>query len=420
MNRHGSLAALLGVSLLSLDAALAATAPLRIAETELEPMAFEQLEGWAAEDHLAALSAFRSSCVAVRRRAARRDAGRTRQEPKPIEQPLSAACEMAAELGGNVGRLSAQRFFEAAFRPVRISKLGERDGFLTGYYEPEVEGRRKPGDGFMVPMYAQPAELVAGTVKKKAARIHGFPNRGKIGRRVGKKLVEYHDRAAIEDGALKGRGLEIAWLKDPIDAFFIHIQGSARVRLEDGKILRLNYAAHNGHAYLPVGRVLADRGVVPRAEMTMDKIRAYFAETPEEGREIMRMNRSFVFFREVAELAADAEAVGAQGLPLTRERSIAVDRAIHAYGTPFWIEAELPLQSESTLTSFRRLMLAQDTGSAIVGPARADVYFGAGIDAGTIAGRLKHAGRFFMLVPRAIDPALGAEDTPLPPPRPQP
>ncbi len=417
MNRHGGLAALLGVWLLfSIESAIAATAPLRIPETELEPMAFEQLDGWAAEDHLAALAAFRSSCVAVRRRSERRDAGRTRQEPKPIEQPLSAACEAAAELDGNVGRLSARRFFEAAFRPVRISKIGECDGFLTGYYEPEVEGRRKPGDGFVIPMYRQPAELVA----KKQARMHGFPNRGKIGRRAGRKLVEYHDRAAIEDGALKDRGLEICWLKDPIDAFFIHIQGSARVRLEDGKILRLNYAAHNGHTYLPVGRVLADRGVVPRAEMTMDKIRAYFAETPDEGREIMRMNRSFIFFREVAELAPDAEAVGAQGLPLTRERSIAVDRAIHAYGTPFWIEAELPFESERTMTSFRRLMLAQDTGSAIVGPARADVYFGAGIDAGTIAGRLKHAGRFFMLVPRAIDPALGAEDTPLPPPRPKP
>ncbi len=420
MNRHGALAVLLGVSLLSIDPAFAATAPLRIPETELEPMTFEQLDGWTAEDHLAALSAFRSSCVAVRRRAARRDAGRNRQQPKLIEEPLAAACKMAAELGDNVGGPSARRFFETAFRPVRISKLGERDGFLTGYYEPEVEGRRKPGDGFTVPMYRQPAELVAGAVKKKHARTHGFPNRGKVGRRVGKKLVEYHDRASIEDGVLKDRGLEICWLKDPIDAFFIHIQGSARVRLEDGKILRLNYAAHNGHTYLPVGRVLADRGVVPRAEMTMDKIRAYFAETPEEGREIMRMNRSFIFFREVTELAPDAEAVGAQGLPLTRERSIAVDRAIHAYGTPFWIEAELPLESENTMTQFRRLMLAQDTGSAIVGPARADVYFGAGIDAGTVAGRLKHAGRFFMLVPRAIDPALGAEHTPLPPPRPKP
>lgn len=414
MKRLGGLAALLGVSLISIDAPGAAAAPLRIPETELEPAAFEQLDGWAAEDHLAALSAFRSSCVAVRKRAGRRDAGRTRQERKPVEAPLSAACEIAAELGENIDRLNARHFFESVFRPVRISKLGERDGFLTGYYEPEVEGRRKPGDGFTIPMYRQPAELVA----KMQARTHGFPNRGKVGRRVGRKLVEYHDRAAIEDGALKDRGLEICWLRDPIDAFFIHIQGSARIRLEDGKVLRLNYAAHNGHTYLPVGRVLADRGIVPRAEMTMDKIRAYFAETPEEGREIMRMNRSFIFFREVIELAPDAEAVGAQGLPLTRERSIAVDRAIHAYGTPFWIEAELPLENETTMTSFRRLMLAQDTGSAIVGPARADVYFGAGIDAGTVAGRLRHAGRFFMLVPRQIDPARGAERTPLPRPKP--
>ncbi len=175
MNRPGALAALLGVLLLSIDPAFAASAPLRFAESELEPMVFEQLDGWAAEDHLAALSAFRSSCVAVRRRAERRAAGRTRQAPKPIEESLSAACEMAAELGGNVGRLSARRFFEVAFRPVRISRLGERDGFLTGYYEPEVEGRRKPGDGFTIPMYRQPAELVAGAVKRRSRACTDFP-----------------------------------------------------------------------------------------------------------------------------------------------------------------------------------------------------------------------------------------------------
>ena len=407
-----------GVGVLAWLAAAAATAePLRIPETELEPVAFEQLDRWTAEDHLAALAAFRASCVAVLKAGERRDAGRTRREPRPIDEPLREACELASELRGTLGPLSARRFFEQAFRPVRISKLGERDGFITGYYEPEVEGRRTPEEGFTVPIYRQPAELVAQKPKRAAV---GFPNRGKIGHRAKKKFVPYHDRAAIEDGALKDRGLEICWLRDPIDAFFIHIQGSARIRLDDGKILRINYAAHNGHTYLPVGRVLADRGIVPRSEMTMDKIRTYLTEVPEEGREIMRMNKSFIFFREVIELPADAEAVGAQGLPLTRERSIAVDRAIHSLGTPFWIEAELPLESEQALKPFRRLMVAQDTGSAIVGPARADIYFGAGVDAGTIAGRLRHAGRFYMLVPRAIDPALGAEATPLPPPRPKP
>ena len=413
MQRFG-LAATVGGFLLALLSAAAANQALRVPETEFEPIAFSQLEGWDAEDHRAALAAFRKSCAAVIAVAEGRNAKRARPPARPIDGPLSEACAIAAEMRGPVGALSARRFFEMQFRPVRISKLGEREGFITGYYEPEVEGRRTPGDGFTVPIYRQPKDLVA----VKRAGVVGFPNRGKVGRREGKKLVGYPDRAAIEDGALKDRGLEICWLKDPIEAFFIHIQGSARIRIEDGKLLRINYAAHNGHPYLAVGRVLAERGIVPREEMTMDKIRAYFAEAPEEGREIMRMNKSFIFFREV-ELGPDAEPIGAQGIPLVPGRSIAVDKAIHAYGTPFWIEAELPLQSEVSLAPFRRLMLAQDTGSAIVGPARADIYFGAGIDAGTVAGRLRHPGRFFMLVPRAIDPALRADEMPVPPPRPK-
>jgi membrane-bound lytic murein transglycosylase A len=393
-----------------------AAEPLRIPESELEPVAFESLDGWAAEDHRAAFAAFRESCIAVSRAVEPRAAKRAGRPVRPIHHALDKACVVARELRGPIGALSARRFFESEFRAVRISRLGERDGFITGYYEPEVEGRRTPDHEFRYPMYRKPPELVA----RRQAGVVGFPNRGKVGRREGKKLVEYHDRAAIEDGALKGRGLEICWLRDPIDAFFIHIQGSARIRLEDGKLLRLNYEAHNGHTYFAVGRALADRGIVPRAEMTMDKIRTYFAEMPEEGREMMRMNRSFIFFREV-ELAPEAEAIGAQGVPLVRERSIAVDRALHAYGTPFWIEAELPLtiESEHTLVPFRRMMLAQDTGSAIVGPARADIYFGAGIDAGTVAGRLRHPGRFYMLVPRALDPGLHGREIPLPPSRPK-
>jgi membrane-bound lytic murein transglycosylase A len=417
MRRFSLVAAVGGFSLVSLSA-VAASPPLRIPDTELEPMTFSQLEGWGAEDHGAALAAFRKSCTAVIAVASGRRAERSRRPTRslrPIDGPLREICERAADLRGPVGALRARRFFETEFRPVRIAKLGEREGFITGYYEPEVEGRRTRGDGFDVPIYRQPKDLVA----VKRANVAGFPNRGKVRRRIGKKLIPYHDRATIEDGVLKGRDLEICWLKDPIDAFFIHIQGSARVRLEDGRLLRINYAAHNGHPYLAVGRVLAERGVVPREEMTMDKIRTYFAEEPEEGREIMRMNRSFIFFREV-ELGPEAEPAGAQGVPLIPGRSIAVDKAIHAYGTPFWIEAELPLDNEFALAPFRRLMLAQDTGSAIVGPARADIYFGAGVDAGTVAGRLRHPGRFYMLVPRAIDPALGAARMPLPPPRPKP
>jgi membrane-bound lytic murein transglycosylase A len=242
--------------------------------------------------------------------------------------------------------------------------------------------------------------------------------RTKAGTHKAGRIAAFYDRTAIENGALAGRDLEICWVSDEIDAFFTHIQGSARVRLRDGKILRINYAAQNGHPYLAVGRVLIERGIVPAEEMSMDKIRTYISEHADEGRELMRMNRSYVFFREVNELGPDAEPIGAQGVSLTRDRSIAVDRSIHVYGTPFWIEAELPLERESELAPFRRLMLAQDTGGAIVGPARADIYFGAGIEAGTVAGRLRHPGKFFMLVPRSADPARVA-DVPLPPKRPK-
>jgi membrane-bound lytic murein transglycosylase A len=190
------------------------------------------------------------------------------------------------------------------------------------------------------------------------------------------------------------------------------------VRLRDGKLMRINYDAQNGHPYLAVGRILIERGIVPKEEMSMDKIRTFISEHPEEGRELMRMNRSYIFFREVSELGQEEEPVGAQGVSLTADRSIAVDRSLHVYGTPFWIEAELPLENENAATPFRRLMLAQDTGGAIVGPARADIYFGAGVEAGMVAGRLRHPGTFYMLVPKSVAPEKVA-GVPTPPKRPK-
>ncbi|MEX1083634.1 MAG: MltA domain-containing protein, partial [Xanthobacteraceae bacterium] len=237
----------------------------------------------------------------------------------------------------------------------------------------------------------------------------------KFGRR---KIVTYYDRAQIEEGILTGRQLEICWLKDPIDALFIQIQGSARVQLSDGSLLRVNYDAHNGHQYTPVGRFLIENGAIPREQMSMDRIRQWMRRNPEEAREVSGKNRSFVFFREV-DLAAEEEPKGAQGVSLTPGRSIAVDRALHIYGTPFYIEAELPIASAEPSTIFRRLMVGQDTGGAIVGPARADLYFGAGDAAGKIAGRIRHPGRFAMLVPHEIDPfEPGRMHAPLPKPKP--
>jgi membrane-bound lytic murein transglycosylase A len=236
----------------------------------------------------------------------------------------------------------------------------------------------------------------------------------KIGRR---KLVPYYDRAEIEDGKIAGRGLEICWLKNQADLLFSQIQGSARVRLEEGSTLRINYDAHNGYPYTAVGRILIDRGIIPKEQMSMQRIREWMEQNPDGANDLRRQNRSYVFFREV-QLSDKDEAVGAQGVPLTPGRSIAVDKALHVYGTPFFIEGELPIESEQSKTPFRRLMIAQDTGSAIVGPARADLYFGAGADAGRVSGRLKHNMRFVMLVPKSLDPLARGRRMPLPDPRP--
>jgi membrane-bound lytic murein transglycosylase A len=377
--------------------------PLKIADTELEPLAFADLAGWAADDHAAAFAAFLVSCRPITRQAP------PAAETAPVAAALVPVCRRAlAE--GQLAPAAARAFFEANFRPLRISRLGDPQGFLTAYYEPVVEGSRWPTGEFRIPMYRKPDDLVAPAQRPGAA----FPNKGEVGRLDAEgKLVPYFDRGEIEDGALDGRHLEICWLKDPVAAFSIHIQGSAQVRLEDGLIVRLNYAAHNGHRYTPVGRILIERNIVPRDEMSLDRIRQWMQEHADEARELRRKNQSFVFFR-IAGLGEDGEAVGGQGVQLSPWRSIAVDRPMHAYGTPFFIDAELPLSSASARTPFRQLMIAQDTGSAIVGPARADLFLGAGNEAGRVAGRIRHPGRFTMLVPREIDPVEAGRHMPVP------
>jgi peptidoglycan lytic transglycosylase A len=181
--------------------------------------------------------------------------------------------------------------------------------------------------------------------------------------------------------------------------------------------MRVNYAAHNGLPYTPIGRILIDRGLVPREEMSLDRIRQWMRDNPDQTKELRRKNQGFVFFR-IAGLADESEPTGGEGVRLTPGRSIAVDRPLHLYGTPFFIEAELPIDAATAKTPWQHLTIAQDTGSAIVGPARADIYFGAGDDAGRIAGRVRHGARVAMLVPRALDPVEAGTHMPLPPVKP--
>ncbi|MGY3610068.1 MULTISPECIES: murein transglycosylase A [unclassified Bradyrhizobium] len=382
--------------------------PLQISSSQYEPLAWTDMPGWSDDDHLAAYKAFRASCRPI---AAEHGLP---SESKALGTSLRDPCRIAKgpEL---TDEAKAKAFFEEHFLPLRISRLGEGEGFVTGYYEPVLDGSRTQTDVYNVPVYRRPSNLFVRGAKQSSS---GLPNKGQVFRKIGRrKLVPYYDRAEIEDGAIAGRGLEICWLKEQTDLLFAQIQGSARVRFEDGSTLRINYDAHNGYPYTPVGRILIDRGIIPKEQMSMQKIRDWMAQNPDGAKELRRQNRSYVFFREV-QLSDKDEAVGAQGVPLTPGRSIAVDKALHVYGTPFFIEGELPIESEQSKTPFRRLMIAQDTGSAIVGPARADLYFGAGADAGKVSGRLRHNMRFVMLVPRSLDPVARGRKMPVPDERP--
>jgi len=382
--------------------------PLQISGSQYIPLTWAEVPGWNDDDQLAAYRTFRTSCRSI---AAQHDATPdSRALGTSLREPCRAA--WATEITDGP---KARAFFEANFTPLKISRLGEDDGFVTGYYEPVVQGSRTQTDVYNVPVYRRPSNLF---VKGFSQASPDLPNKGPVYRKIGRrKLVPYYDRAEIEDGAIAGRGLEICWLKNQTDLLFAQIQGSARVRLEDGSTIRINYDSYNGYPYTAVGRVLIDRGIISREEMSMQKIREWMEANPDGAKDVRRQNRSYIFFREVP-LSEKDEAIGAQGVQLTPGRSIAVDKSLHVYGTPFFIAGELPIESDKAKTPFRRLMIAQDTGSAITGPARADLYFGAGPDAGKVSGRLKNNMRFIMLVPKRLDPVARGRKLPVPDPRP--
>jgi membrane-bound lytic murein transglycosylase A len=404
----GVFASLLGAIICFTATGAFAEGPLKFPSSQLEPIKWSELAGWTADDHLAAFAAYQASCRAVLKR-------QHTDERAELSAALSNICRKAANLRPQDTE-TARAFFEQNFQPLRIGRLGEAEGLLTGYFEPIVAGSRFPSPEFHVPLYRRPRDLVAAGYKPGAV---AFPNKGvRIGRRNGNnELVPYHDRGAIEAGALDGQRLEICWLRDAFDLLAIQLEGSGRVILEDGTPLRVSFDSHNGYPYSSIERVLVERNLIPRAAISPQGIRGWMAAHPDEGAKVRATNRSYVFFR-VTGLTNEGEPVGAQGVPLTPGRSIAVDR-VHEYGTPFFIEADLPIEGRKPASPFQRLMIAQDTGSAIVGPARADLYWGAGDEAGRIAGRIRHLGRFVMLVPRELDIAAAGREAPLPVPKPK-
>lgn len=301
-----------------------------------------------------------------------------------------------AEQWGALDDDAARSFFERHFVPALI-KPTDGSGFVTGFYEPEVAASPVRTDKFMVPLLSPPSDLVEIDDSNRPADMDPY---FAFGRRMESGIVAYFDRGEIERGALSGQGLEIAWLADPVDAFFIHVQGAARLRMTDGRLLRVTYAAKTGHRFTAIGRLLANLGEIPLEKVTMQSIRGWLRAHPDRINEILWRNRSYIFFREAPVEDPALGPVAAAKVPLTPGRSIAVDRLLHTFGTPFFIDA--PALTAFDGRPFRRLMIAQDTGSAIVGPARGDLFAGSGDAAGEVAGVVRHAADFYALLPRPL------------------
>lgn len=346
----------------------------------LRPLAFENLPGWDADNADAALAAFRLSASQAL------SAAPALRQGLPPGDALLAAFAAAQSWSG-----AGKTFFETQFQPFEIVPPNAPDGFVTGYYEPEVLGSLVPHPDFPVPVLARPPELVTVPQGETPPSPVDPAFQSYVQTPAGPRPAP--TRADIEDGFYAGRGLEIAWLRDRVELFFIHVQGSARLRLPDGGVARLVYAGRNGHPYTSIGRVIVEEGHLPLERATLGPLKDWLRSHPAEARRIMRLNASSIFFSIDAALDPSLGPIGAAGHPLIPHRSIAVDRTLWPYGTPFFILAPLD-------EPVARLFVAQDTGSAIVGPARADLFFGSGEEAGLKAGAVRHRARMIVLLPR--------------------
>lgn len=363
---------------------LGATLMLNNTPNPLERLSYQDIDGWLADDQEEAIAALRLSCREIV------DEGR--------------GFKRFVGYGGNRGHwismcsrvddtTSARKFFETNFMPFKVHDPLRQEGLFTGYYEPEIEGSRTPDATFGVPLYRRPPDLVTFDDKQRAATGLSY------GRLDNGKPSPYFTRKEIEIGALHGQNLELLWIKDWVDAFFMQVQGSGRVRLRDGTIVRLSYSAKSGLPYTGIGGLLVARGLFAADEMSMQTIRRWMAGNPDAARQLMWENQSFVFFRETKLDDQALGPLGAQHVQLTLGRSLAVDRGHWMFGMPVWLDTAAPSGVTGKLEPIRRLMIAQDTGTAIKGLARGDVFWGTGENASRIAGYMKSPGTMVVLLP---------------------
>jgi membrane-bound lytic murein transglycosylase A len=359
----------------------------------LEPVGFEALAGFDDDDQLAAFRAFERSAEALLR------GGPSPRAASPPSRALTETFE-AALASHAADAAGARRFFETRFQPFRVIP-DAGGGFLTGYYEPCVPASRVETQRFRWPILARPPDLIA---LSPGEAPPGFPEGVTGARRLADgALAPYDERATIE----RARAAPLVWLEDAVEAFLIQVQGSAQVAFPDRSRARLAYDGRNGLPYTSIGRILIDSGAIAEPDMSLARLKAWLRAAGlgegADGLTLMRRNRSFVYFKLVERFDPALGPVAGAGVALSPLRSLAVDRAVWSYGLPFWIEAELPW-ADATPRPFRRLMIAHDTGSAIVGPARGDLFFGSGEEAGLRAGAIRHSGAFTVLLPVGESP----------------
>lgn len=372
----------------------------------LQPASFATLPGWAEDSHADALPAFAETCARLRRLPADRPLGggeAAAPHAGRVADWLPLCDEAAAIAPGD--HQAARAFFEARFRPWlasnAVTQPADPYGTFTGYFEPELTGSRRRRGAEQVPLLQRPPDLIAVDLGDFVPELAGRRTAGQV--REG-RLVPYASRAEIEGGALDRRRLELLWLDDPVDAFFLHVQGSGRVRLAEGGLARVGFAAQNGHPYVPIGRVLVERGAMTLEQVSMQSIRGWLRANPGEARALMQQNPSYVFFREIHGLRPDEGPPGAFGAPLTPGRSIAVDHVHIPLGIPLWVSARDPV----TQQALNRLVLAQDVGGAIRGPVRGDLFWGWGEEAAEAAGRMRERGVWWLLLPTQLGSVAGA------------
>jgi membrane-bound lytic murein transglycosylase A len=363
----------------------------------LSRIGFEQLDGWVSGGQASALIAFQRSCARIETMAS--DTAMRGNGYGGNAGDWRAPCAAAA--GVPVDDDVARGFFESEFVPYRVSSGGSQEGLFTGYYEPELRGSRTRHDAYQTPLYGPPSDLISIDLGSFRASLEGEMIRGRI---VGNRLVPYRTRAEIVRGEIPDEPL--VFIDDPTDAFFLQIQGSGRISMDDGSVVRAAYASQNGHSYTAIGAVLLQRGELTRETVSMQSIRAWLDAHPAEAEELFDQNESYVFFSLQPLDDPSLGASGSQGAPLTAEASIAVDASLHPLGTPVWLETSYP-NSAVSYAPFHRLLIAQDTGGAIDGAVRGDIYWGVGARAGEIAGRMRGNGTMTVLVPRGIAQRLG-------------